>query len=344
MRTIYYTILPLLLLMGCGSSKSSEARYPLRDGDFVIAFGSCNRQTEENYLWDDVLAFDPNIWIWGGDNIYADTDDVREMRKDYEEQRWQHGYRDLTKQVEVIGTWDDHDYGANDAGEEYPMKKESQELFLNFMEVPKNHPRRFREGVYESYVYPTAEGTVKVIVLDTRYFRSPLTRNLGESGRKYIPNNNSEGTILGAQQWLWFTEQLKDSEADFNIIVSSIQVLSNKHGFETWGNFPNEVKRLFDLIAESQAKGVILLSGDRHISEFSQINIPGVNYPLIDFTSSGLTHTYTEFEEEENPYRIGRVVKNKSFGLLKLNFRSKTATMEMIGNNKQVYQEYKQAY
>ena len=86
------------------------------------------------------------------------------------------------------------------------------------------------------------------------------------------------------------------SKADFNVIVSSIQLLSDLHGYESWGNFPHEVDRLKKRIKDSNAAGVLLLMGDRHISEFSSRTIEGVSFPLIDFTSSRLKHSYRGFK------------------------------------------------
>lgn len=341
MRVLYCGFL-LMLLMGCNAIQNTL--YPLDNDEFVIAFGSCNRQDQENHLWDDVVANKPSVWIWGGDNIYSDTDDLREMRKDYEEQRYQNGYKEVRKSMDIIGTWDDHDYGLNDGGREWAFKDQAQELFLNFLEVPKHDPRRNQKGVYDAKTYHTPQGDVKIIVLDTRYFRSPLTKNLGDDGKRFMPNSYGEGTILGEVQWAWLENELNTSQASFNIIVSSIQFLSNKHGFETWGNFPSEVEKLVDLIKSSKAERVIILSGDRHISEFSQINISDLDYPLIDFTSSGLTHTYEAFSGEQNPYRVGEVVKEKSFGLLRLNLKNYRATLQMIGDGNKVLNELEQAY
>ena len=53
-----------------------------------------------------------------------------------------------------------------------------------------------------------------------------------------------------------------------------------------------------------------------------------MDYPLIDFTSSGLTHSYTDFSGEYNPYRVGDVVFDKSFGLLQFNFKTKEVAMK----------------
>ena len=311
--------------------------------DFTIAFGSCNKQFLENKLWDDILEQKPDVWIWGGDNVYSDTDNMVKLKSDYDKLLNNVGYKALMNSAKIMGTWDDHDYGLGDGGVHFKAKKESEQAFLDFFGVPKDDVRRKREGVYYSETVKSNKGSIKIIILDTRYFRTDLT-DAENSSKRYQPNVYGEGTILGTAQWHWLEEELKTSQADFNIIVSSIQVLSNQHGFETWGNFPHEVDKLKQLLIDSKAKGVIILSGDRHISEFSKENISGLNYPLIDFTSSGLTHVYSNFSGEYNPYRIGEVVKEISFGLLGFNFETKEVTMKMIGDHNKLQQEITQQY
>ncbi|WP_289039787.1 alkaline phosphatase D family protein [uncultured Zobellia sp.] len=313
------------------------------DSDFTLAFGSCNKQNETNLLWDDVLKTQPDLWIWGGDNIYADTDNMKRLRSMYAQQNAVKGYQQLKKTVPVIGTWDDHDYGLNDGGVEFEKKKESQQEFLNFLGVDQNDPRRTQEGVYTAHTYNTPKGSIKVLVLDTRYFRTALTPD-PVTKKRTKPNAYGEGTILGETQWNWLSTELKNSTADFNILVSSIQILSNEHGFETWGNFPHEVDRLKKLIIDSNAKGVMVLSGDRHISEFSKTDVSGLTYPLIDFTSSGLTHSYTAYNGETNPFRVGEVVFTKSFGLIKFNFKTKEAQMQILGDDLNLLGELHQTY
>ncbi len=311
--------------------------------DFVLAFGSCNRTDLPNLLWDDILNTKPNVWVWGGDNVYADTDDMVALRAMYTEQNQNKEYKKLIEKTEIIGTWDDHDYGLNDGGVEFEAKAESQQEFLNFMNVSKDSPLRKQEGVYSSKKYDLENGSIKVIVLDTRYFRTAITLDT-ETDKRVKPNEYGVGTVLGEIQWTWLEKQLNQSNADFNIIVSSVQVLSNEHGFEAWGNFPHEVDRLEKLISSSKAEGVIILSGDRHISEFSQIQKDGMKYPLIDFTSSGLTHAYKGFKGEPNPYRVGDVVFTESFGTLEFDFSSKKVDFKIIGNNGVVLQKLEQSY
>ncbi|MEZ4842477.1 MAG: hypothetical protein R2821_13450 [Flavobacteriaceae bacterium] len=99
---------------------------------------------------------------------------------------------------------------------------------------------------------------------------------------------------------------------NFNIIMSSIQFLSKEHGFESWGNMPHEVEKLKNIIVNSKANNVIIVSGDRHISEISSVKIDSLSYPLIDFTSRiGLAHSYTSYSFEPNQHRITEVIDDK---------------------------------
>ncbi|NCT09201.1 MAG: alkaline phosphatase family protein [Flavobacteriia bacterium] len=312
-----------------------------KKSDFVIAFGSCNKQFKTNALWQEIAKNKPNLWIWGGDNIYADTNDMKKMKQDYIDLKNQNGYVQLTKKLPVLATWDDHDYGLNDAGVEFSMKKESQKLFLDFFDVLKNDVRRTQEGIYHSQIFSTKKGSIKVIVLDTRYFRTSLTK---AKNKRYQPNTFGDGTILGTKQWNWLENELSSSKADFNVIVSSIQFLSSEHGFETWGNFPHEVEKMKNLILKSLAKNVLFLSGDRHISEFSKTTFDGLKYPIIDFTSSGLTHSYTSYSFEPNKYRIKNVVNDISFGILHFDFKNKSIKMQMRGKQNTLQQEFNQVY
>ncbi|PKD20173.1 alkaline phosphatase [Salegentibacter salinarum] len=340
MKVILSLFLSFFLFISCGSNSKTphnEARDAPETFDFIIAFGSCNRQDEAQPLWDAILEEEPDLFLWGGDNIYADTDDMNELEADYREQKNHPNYKKLWKTIPVLGTWDDHDYGKNDAGKDWEFKEESQQLFLDFFDVPENDPRREREGVYHSQTFTEDGKSINVIVLDTRYFRSDLEPS-DKPGQRY--KINAEGTVLGTQQWKWLENELKNSTADYNVILSSIQILSAEHGFETWGNFPSETKKLEELLQASEAKNVIILSGDRHISEFSEQRMEGLNYPLVDFTSSGMTHSYSDFRGEPNQYRIGEVVSDLSFGLLKFDFDSGEVKMEMRGVGNKLQQEY----
>jgi len=53
------------------------------------------------------------------------------------------GYKDLKR---VIGIWDDHDYGLNDSGIEFPNKDINRDLWLDFIDEPEHTDRRTQKG------------------------------------------------------------------------------------------------------------------------------------------------------------------------------------------------------
>jgi len=312
--------------------------------DFTMVFASCNDQNMEQPLWKPILEHQPDLFVWGGDNVYADTEDMEKMKSDYNMVRSNPEYQQLMANTTITGTWDDHDYGINDGGVEWEKKKEAQQLFLDFIDVPANDIRRNREGVYTSEIYTTEEGSIKLLLLDTRYFRSGLKKSEVEGMRYEAWKESDGGTILGEEQWNWLSLELAKDEADFTIIVSSIQFLNDKHGWEKWGNHPSEVTKMYEVLTAAKARNIFVLSGDRHMAEFSVKEVPALGYPLVDFTTSGLTKTYPDTKLEANPFRKGRTVQELNFGLLQFDFKNKKVTMEIRGKDNIVFETLVQQY
>ena len=290
-----------------GRPRSAGAPEPLSR----VAFGSCAQQDQPQPIWDSVLATDPQLFLFLGDNIYGDTTDMRVLRAKYRMLAAQPGFRRLRRTVPVLAVWDDHDYGANDAGAEYPMKAASQRVFLDFFGVPRTSPRRRRAGTYHAQLFGPPGRRVQVILLDLRYFRSPISsRELSAEQRElgfgpYVPTPDRGATMLGAAQWAWLARQL-EAPAEVRLIASSVQVVASEHGWEAWGQFPHEQRRLFALIEAKRAGGVIFLSGDVHWGELSRYD--GGPYPLYDFTSSALNQEWPQALNLPNARRVGTVV------------------------------------
>ena len=83
-----------------------------------IAFGSCCRQDKPQPIWDSIVAAKPDVFVFLGDNIYGDTEDMTLMRQKYEMLASQPAYQKLREDATILATWDDHDMGKNDAGVE----------------------------------------------------------------------------------------------------------------------------------------------------------------------------------------------------------------------------------
>ncbi|KAM7518048.1 hypothetical protein LguiB_017010 [Lonicera macranthoides] len=304
MLVFRWWLIPVLLMVQCSSfASSAKEEAPISR----IAFGSCANQSAPQPLWNAINNYDPQVFIWMGDNIYGDIrrpfklfgkertigpwknvprfvpSSEHEMQSKYNLAKHNPDYsllRRKAKAIGVIGTWDDHDYGLNDAGKEFEGKITNQRLLLDFLDEPQDSPRRKQAGVYTSYSFGPVGRQIKVILLDTRYHRDPL---------------RSDGSILGTSQWTWLEKELNGPSSALTIIVSSIQVISNLSAttgplfyLESWGRFPKERDRLFKLISDSKRDGVVFLSGDVHFGEITRYDC-ATGYPLYDITSSGLT-------------------------------------------------------
>ena len=287
-------LLPALLL-----ATAAPAEMPLRH----IVFGSCLDKTEHPLL-DRTLTLPMDLFLYLGDNIYADTQDMAVMRAKYQALAESRFHRGLLERAPVLATWDDHDFGVNDGGRDYPKKREAQREFLDWLQVPADSPRRSREGVYDARMFGPAGQAVQVILLDTRYFRSSLKRiprDQAGVGGSAVPNDDPAATVLGEAQWRWLEEQLR-TPARLRLIGSSIQFAAEASGSESWANFPREQRRLIELIRRTGAEGVLFLSGDRHWCEFSTLT-RGVPYPLHDLTASSMTQVHPRGTPTPNAHR-----------------------------------------
>jgi alkaline phosphatase D len=251
-----------------------------------IALGSCLDQAKPQPIWKAMLQQRPQLFIMMGDNVYGDgpSPDLKELRHAYALQARQPELAKVRASIPFLRIWDDHDYGLNDGGASFAYKAKAAELFHEFWQSRPEAP----EGLYHSRIYGPSGRRVQIIMLDTRWFRSPLkpkTESFQHWG-KYEPDDDPAKTMLGEAQWTWLERELK-KPAELRILVSSIQVLAEGHGFERWGNLPRERDRLLRLLDATNAKGVILLSGDRHSGALYKLERRG-SYPLVELTSSSL--------------------------------------------------------
>jgi alkaline phosphatase D len=283
-----------------------------------IAFGSCSHQDRPQPILELIVGHEPDLFVYLGDNIYGDSRVLDTLAAKYDRLRAVPGFQRLRANTTVLATWDDHDYGENDAGRHYPLKAESQELFLDFWGEPAGTERRATPGIYAAYLFEEGGKRLQLILLDTRTFRDDLLRNDRVPPHKndYRPNPSPDSTLLGEAQWKWLEAQLSRA-ADVRIVASSIQFGHEYNGWESWTNMPHERERFLELVRRTGASGVLFISGDVHWGEISRLERDGL-YPLYDVTSSGLTETWPSVEPNRN--RIGEVVRENNFGLIDIHW------------------------
>lgn len=302
-KLICLTILSLVAQFAFSQELIKIKRVPLdsiKDVD-VIAFGSCNHQLFPQEMWLNILDNKPDVFAFLGDNVYGDCKTVDCLVKVYNTQLKKPYFLDFMEKIPMIGTWDDHEYGTDNSGIDNPIKKESQRLFLDFIGEPANSTRRTQEGIYTSYTFGKPGQQVKFIMLDERYFRD---------------KPGAEAEMLGEAQWQWLEKELNASQAQIHIIASSSQFLSDRPTTDRWAQYPKSQKRMYDLIKTSKKPGIFFLSGDIHCAEMSVNNSTDLNYPIYDFTSSGMTHAHLSPKIFKNSYKIQKASCILNYGLI----------------------------
>jgi alkaline phosphatase D len=287
-----------------------------------FAFGSCNNQRKTQSHWAAIRAQKPQLMVMMGDNVYGDLDaqGPSHLAAAYAELLQSPQFRDFTAAIPIEAIWDDHDYGANDGDASYEHAADAKKQFLEFWNVPQGDVRRRRPGLHHAKIFGPVGQRVQLIFLDLRSFRGPLVSgyNLHRNMPGLVVDQDPNLTLLGQDQWQWLGEQLR-APAEVRILISSIQVIGD--GGENWKLFAIERKRLFDLIRETRAQGLFVLSGDVHTGAMYRFN-RNVPYPIYEFTSSGLNQGPQSGVMDEAYLIEGGVYADSNFGLLNVDWQA----------------------
>ena len=304
-------------------------------GTYKIAFGSCLDQDYPQPIWQSIKNENINSFIFLGDNVYGDVPSgkLNKMKKAYAHQKKLIPDWLFKKDVNVI--WDDHDYGINNGGASYPLKKQAQLMYLDFWNISSDDERRKREGIYTNKFINIDGFIVNLILLDTRYFRSDLNKTIGINS-VYKKNLDLNSTILGNKQWAWLEETI-NKKADLVIISTSIQLLATSHRFEKWSNFPHEHIRMKKLLKQSKIP-VLIISGDRHQGAIYEED------NLFEITSSSLNKMLSPSKfigrpKEVDDAMIGDMYSGENYGLITIDTEKKEYLIELKDLNGQKVRE-----
>jgi len=301
--------------------------------EIKIGFGSCLKQDSPMPIFNFIKKDSLDLFFMIGDNVYGDTErrDLYELRMAYKKQM--NNFNRLNLEFPIEAIWDDHDYGRNDGGKDYPFKERTKTLFLDFWNIPEDDIRRTRLGLYHELLIDLGNKTLQLLFLDTRTFRDALlpTDEIGSVGKEcYLPHEDNSLTILGTTQWNWLEEKMTKS-VDYRIIVSSIQFLAMGHGWEAWNNFPHERERMIRLIDHSYSEHILFISGDRHRGGLYQLQTDN-GKKISEMTSSSLNASFTN-EEEPGTLRLGATFVEENYGVIIIN-NIKNIISVVLKNNK----------
>lgn len=215
----------------------------------------------------------PDYSIWIGDNVYADTEtDPQHILQQLEVLENKEGYKRLRKNSKFMVTWDDHDYGLNDAGKDYVFKEDSKQIHRKFWQLENEIPAD-QDGVYYTKLERQSNGKViQFIMLDGRF-------NRDEPG--------PDADALGENQWKFLESELK-KPADLRFILCGYQVLLNKPTrWEAWIKLGKSRERLLNLIRSTGADKIVFVTGDQHYVEV--LHSPrNVDYKTFEIMAAGI--------------------------------------------------------
>ncbi|MCA0395024.1 MAG: alkaline phosphatase D family protein [Proteobacteria bacterium] len=250
---------------------------PAGDAAFAVAFGSCCRiqYDADQRIWNTVRALEPDMFLWLGDNIYADSDQPAALTDLYARGRVVPSLEPLLRSVPQLATWDDHDFGYNDSDGLSPFKADALRIFKRFWANP-SYGQANDPGVYCRQHY----GGVDFFILDGRYHRDPTEAP-----------DNAHKTMLGGAQKAWLKRELKASTTPFKILAigGGWSSAENEKGGDSWAVYMAERNEIFDFIRDQGITGVVCISGDSHMGELNCIPWSHRGgYDIYDFCSSPL--------------------------------------------------------
>lgn len=270
---------------------------------FQVLTGSCAYVNEEVYdrpgkpyggdyqIFEAMAQEEPDMMLWLGDNVYLREVDFQSI----------HGYahryshmRALPEMQNLLGAcphyaiWDDHDFGPNDCDGSWIHKDWAQSAFEAFWANP-------------SYGVP---GRVEGIASAFRFVDMDFFLMDNRTHRVNHKMNTTTTQMLGREQLDWLIEALKASRAPFKFVAVGGQVVSDAAIYENMAQFPAERSELLDRIDKEGIRGVVFLTGDRHNTELSRIELPNGGL-VYDLTASPLTSGSYDHTDEPNNHRIG---------------------------------------
>jgi alkaline phosphatase D len=292
---------------------------------------------------EEIAREKADLFLMIGDNVYGDKDgmgyatnqaDLDELRESLSDLAARADFQAVRAAHPMMVAWDDHDYGANDAGKDFPFRRLAERIHERFWGLEKQDVGAW-PGTYYARTFGPEGRRTQVIMLDTRFFRTSLTPTdeWGVRGKeRYIPSTDEHQDMLGADQWTWLENQLQ-KPADLRLIVSSVQVVATDgHGWEAWSRLPKELERLYGLINETQAKGVVFVSGDRHTA-FLYRKDGVLPYPAYELTASSLNVAFAETTDETDSAQIGAGYPPENFGAIDIDWSAGTAALSIKAND-----------
>jgi len=281
---------------------------------FSIALGSCayindtpydrpGKPYGSNYhIFESILSKKPDAMLWLGDNTYlreADWNSRSGILYRYTHTRATPELQGLLGSVHHYAIWDDHDFGPDNSDRGFIHKEATLEAFRLFWGNPTSGLPD-QNGITSQFQW----ADIDFFLLDNRFSRAPDERKTGER------------TQFGKAQIEWLLDALKTSKAPFKMIATGGQFLSSSAIAENHIKlYPEEREYLIKRIEEEGLTNIIFLTGDRHLTELTEMKLSNGKF-IYDLTVSPLT-SGVNTNPDLNVLRVpGTLVTEHNFGFL----------------------------
>lgn len=320
---------------------------PSDTGTVRLAFGSCVQDARYGRVpvFEAMAREAPDVALFVGDNSYfvvgdggpqtwntngtsGDWSTSERMRARHLMTRTNQDLQALIRMVPSYATWDDHDYGPNNSDQSFQNRRQALRVFKQVWANP-DYGTEAVSGVFSSFRW----GPVEVFLMDCRYHKNVQSVD------------PDQATIWGEDQLQWLFRGLEASTAPVKIIANGTQFMNigagddGDHGEGHYGEARGEYQRVLSYLAANRIDGVMFLTGDRHHSEFMQLQRDD-GPDILEFTSSPIQQNQVAgpFTRLDHPARVWAMVGN-SYGLVTISIPQPgtgTITVECRDESNQV--------
>lgn len=245
-----------------------------------LTFAVCSCMNEDRHeagIWTDLVGRKPDFLIFAGDSTYCDagggTDDgTNRLWRRFSEARATLEIYFSRKLIPIFATWDDHDFGKNDTGRDYPYAKESLANFTLFFPMDPHYCSVLQRGpgVSSGFIL----GGQQFLLMDDRTWRVR-----GKSNERYAH--------WGQEQEEWMLGNI-ESHKGITWVVNGSQVFPQMIFKQSvTGQHPVQFAAVREALLKLDRK-VGFISGDVHFSEISEIEMEMFGYVTYELTSSSI--------------------------------------------------------
>lgn len=291
---------------------------PLQRQPFTFAYSACMHHDYRPFvLFDEIGKRNPDFFLHLGDTVYADQPRKQFVSPTLDFYRSKHRVsRDdeplqrFLAQHLSCATWDDHEI-ENGANRTHSHKAPALQAFHEYWPFQAAGA----EGVYRQFAWAGTD----FFMLDLRSFRSPQTQS-----------DDAQKTMLGQAQKAWLLDGLKNSQAAFKFIISSVPF--HGHSDDAWGIYGTERDEIAGFIKSHKLRGVVFLTGDYHMA----MDMSSKKTGLREFMAGPIAQRANYAKNPDNRARNDKHGRfhfgdGNTFGLVRVDAAAERAALEIVG-------------